>query len=66
MNRFELRVREADLHEKRQVVVLMQEGLEVAERRRDLVGRRRDKGGSGERRTARPDPVLAAPELARR
>jgi len=55
---------EADLHEERQPVVLVQERLQRSERARHLRRRRGHEGGFGKRAAGGADPVLAAAQLA--
>ncbi len=64
MDGLELRVGEADLHEQRNGIVLVQETLEGPEREWNLVGRWRHERRLRQRAAAGTDPVLAATQLA--
>ena len=65
MNGFELRMRKADLHEKRQIVGRVQERFEIAQRDWNSIGWRRHEHGSRKRGAARADPIRTSPEFAR-
>lgn len=60
----ELGVRQTAADERRQIVLLVQELLQVVECTRHLGDRRRHKGSLRKGRVLRPDPVLALAELA--
>ena len=66
MNGLELRVRETDLDQQRQINLRMEKFFEIAERLRYNIGWRWDEGGFVQRAAARADPVLRVAQLARR
>ena len=65
VDRLEVGVGDGGVHERRQGLVV-EEPLPGGEARHQLIGRGRDVGRVVHRAARRSDPVLAAPELARR
>src|SRR5882672_12571168 len=66
MYRLELSVGESDLDEERDTVAFVQKGFEIRESVRHFVRWRRHECGVCQRGAPRPEPVLAASQLARR
>jgi hypothetical protein len=65
MNGLELYMCERNLHERRQLIRRVKKSLEVAQRLRHRVMRRRYETRRAQRTTGRADPVLTAPKFAR-